>query len=205
MLFTTSFHARTARDSHGGVAPEQSELCHGVSIIYVPEYICTEPIHGTTLLSWVCPQAIWAQSLLILINGEKQKCFACQINVMMTHIRKKTFSISVLNAEWSVRGSYLSSVSSSSWLRSHAMYSRAASVMRGHQDRSRLRSFCRFSAISSTPSSVILLHPDRLRIVRFGSEWTVDTKRTESLLEFDLFTCTGTNFVQKKTVLKLGF
>ena len=52
------------------------------------------------------------------------------------------------------------------------MYSRAASVILGHQERSRLTNFLRFSAISSIPSSVILLQPERERIVRFGSEWT---------------------------------
>jgi len=71
---------------------------------------------------------------------------------------------------------YLSRVSSSSWFRSQAIYSRAASVIRGHQDRSRLRSFCRFSAISSTPSSVILLQPDSDKTVRFGSECTATEK-----------------------------
>lgn len=52
------------------------------------------------------------------------------------------------------------------------MYSRAASVIRGHQDRSRARSFCKFSAISSTPSSVTLLHPDSDNTVKWGSECT---------------------------------
>lgn len=67
---------------------------------------------------------------------------------------------------------YRSNVSSSSWLRSQAMYSSEASVIRGHQDRSRARSFCRFSAISSTPSSVTLLQPDSDSTVRWGSECT---------------------------------
>lgn len=66
----------------------------------------------------------------------------------------------------------LSSVSSSSMFKSQAMYSRAASVIRGHHDRSRARSFWRFSAISSTPSSVILLQPDNDSTVKCGSEWT---------------------------------
>ena len=50
------------------------------------------------------------------------------------------------------------------------MYSRAASVILGHQLRSRLTSFLRFSATNSMPSSVTLLQPERERIVRFGSE-----------------------------------
>ncbi|KAK3914892.1 Lipoprotein signal peptidase, partial [Frankliniella fusca] len=73
--------------------------------------------------------------------------------------------------------SYLSSVSSSSWLRSQAMHSSAASVTRGHHDRSRQRSMWRFSAIISTPSSVTLLQPDRLSTVRLGSECTADQTR----------------------------
>lgn len=44
--------------------------------------------------------------------------------------------------------------------------------MRGHQDRSRARSFCKFSAINSTPSSVSLLQPDRLSTVKWGNECT---------------------------------
>lgn len=52
------------------------------------------------------------------------------------------------------------------------MYSKAASVIRGHQDKSKERNFWRFSAISSTPSSVILLQPERLRTVKFGNECT---------------------------------
>ena len=66
----------------------------------------------------------------------------------------------------------LSKVSSSRWVRSQAMYSSAASVILGHQDRSRLTNFLRFSATNSIPSSVTLLQPDKDRIVRFGSEWT---------------------------------
>lgn len=69
----------------------------------------------------------------------------------------------------------LSSTSSSSLCRSHAMYSRAMSVIRGHQDRSRLRSLRRFSATSSTPSSVILEQPERLRAVRLGRLCTMLT------------------------------
>lgn len=42
----------------------------------------------------------------------------------------------------------------------------------GHHDRSRDLNFCKFSAINSTPSSVILLHPDKLKTVKFGKEWT---------------------------------
>lgn len=67
-----------------------------------------------------------------------------------------------------------SNCSSSSWFRSQAMYSRDASVIRGHQLRSRARNFCRFSAISSTPSSVILLQPDKESTVKCGREWTVE-------------------------------
>ncbi len=60
-------------------------------------------------------------------------------------------------------GHYLSSVSSSRCVRSQAMYSRAASVTRGHQDRSRLTSFRRFSAISSRPQDTTLVHVQALR------------------------------------------
>lgn len=83
-------------------------------------------------------------------------------------------------------GTHLSSVSSSSWFRSQAIYSSEASVMRGHQDRSRARSFCRFSAISSTPSSVSLLQPERLSTVRCGRECTVigGEKRAEFGISF---------------------
>ena len=56
------------------------------------------------------------------------------------------------------------------------MYSRAASVTLGHQDRSRHTSFCRFSAINSIPSSVILEQPDRDSTVRFGKECTEEEK-----------------------------
>lgn len=52
------------------------------------------------------------------------------------------------------------------------MYSKAASVIRGHHDKSKDRSFCKFSAINSTPSSVILLQPDKLSTVRLGKECT---------------------------------
>lgn len=52
------------------------------------------------------------------------------------------------------------------------MYSRDTSEIRGHQDRSSERSFRRFSVISSIPSSVIFVQPDKLRIVRLGSECT---------------------------------
>lgn len=67
---------------------------------------------------------------------------------------------------------HLSNVSSSSWFKSQAMYSKEASVMRGHHDKSKARSFCRFSAMSSTPSSVSLLQPDKLSTVRCGNECT---------------------------------
>jgi hypothetical protein len=72
---------------------------------------------------------------------------------------------------------YLSSVSSSNMFKSHAMYSSAASVIRGHQLRSNARSFWRFSAINSTPSSVILLHPDSDNTVKCGNEWTANKDR----------------------------
>lgn len=52
------------------------------------------------------------------------------------------------------------------------MYSNDASVMRGHHDKSNARSFCKFSAINSMPSSVTLLHPDNDRTVKCGNEWT---------------------------------
>ena len=48
------------------------------------------------------------------------------------------------------------------------MYSRAASVTLGHQDRSSERNFRKFSAISSIPSSVILEHPDSDKTVKLG-------------------------------------
>lgn len=67
---------------------------------------------------------------------------------------------------------YLSKTSCSNPTRSQAMYSRAASVTRGHQDKSKICNFGRFSAISSIPSSVILLQPDKLNTVKLGSEWT---------------------------------
>lgn len=57
------------------------------------------------------------------------------------------------------------------------MYSSDASVMRGHHDKSSVRSFCRFSAISSMPSSVTLLHPDNDRTVKCGSECTENNEK----------------------------
>lgn len=66
--------------------------------------------------------------------------------------------------------SYLSNVSSSNSFKSQAIYSSDASVIRGHQDKSSARSFCKFSAINSMPSSVILLHPDKDRTVKCGNE-----------------------------------
>lgn len=68
--------------------------------------------------------------------------------------------------------SNLSNVNSSSMFKSQAIYSSAASVILGHHDKSRARSFWRFSAINSTPSSVILLQPDKDKTVKCGSEWT---------------------------------
>lgn len=65
---------------------------------------------------------------------------------------------------------YLSKTSCSNPTKSHAMYSSAASVTRGHQDKSKICNFGRFSAISSIPSSVILLQPDKLSTVRLGRE-----------------------------------
>lgn len=73
--------------------------------------------------------------------------------------------------------SNLSKVSSSSIFKSQAMYSSAASVILGHHDKSSARSFCRFSAINSTPSSVILLQPERDNTVKCGNEWTARKKR----------------------------
>lgn len=69
--------------------------------------------------------------------------------------------------------SYLSNVSSSSWFKSQAIYSSAASVILGHHDKSRARRRGRFSATSSTPSSVTLLHPDSDSTVKLGNECTV--------------------------------
>lgn len=72
---------------------------------------------------------------------------------------------------------YRSNTSSSNWVRSQAIYSSAASVIRGHHERSSVRNFCKFSAISSTPSSVTLLQPDNERTVKCGSECTeIQTK-----------------------------
>lgn len=76
---------------------------------------------------------------------------------------------------------YRSKVSSSNWLRSQAIYSSDASVMRGHHDKSSARNFCRFSAISSMPSSVTLEHPDNDRTVKWGSEWTAKTNKKNSI------------------------
>lgn len=77
---------------------------------------------------------------------------------------------------------YLSKTNCSSPTRSQAMYSRAASVTRGHQDKSKICNFGRFSAISSIPSSVILLQPDRLKTVRLGSEWTENKFKHNDIL-----------------------
>ena len=57
------------------------------------------------------------------------------------------------------------------------MHSKAASVILGHQDKSKLLNLCRFSAMASTPSSVIFEQPDKLKTVRFGSECTVTKKK----------------------------
>jgi len=65
---------------------------------------------------------------------------------------------------------YLSKTNCSNPTKSQAMYSRAASVTRGHQDKSKICNFGKFSAINSIPSSVILLQPDKLSTVRLGSE-----------------------------------
>ena len=48
------------------------------------------------------------------------------------------------------------------------MYSRAASVTRGHHERSRDRNLRKFSAMSSIPSSVIFEQPERDRTVKLG-------------------------------------
>ena len=48
------------------------------------------------------------------------------------------------------------------------MYSNAASVTRGHHDKSRDLNFRKFSAINSMPSSVIFEHPDKDNTVKFG-------------------------------------
>lgn len=66
----------------------------------------------------------------------------------------------------------LSNVSSSSWFKSHVIYSSAASVILEHQLKSKQRRRGKFSAISSTPSSVTLLHPESDSTVRFGKECT---------------------------------
>ena len=48
------------------------------------------------------------------------------------------------------------------------MYSNAASVTRGHHDKSRDLNFRKFSAINSMPSSVIFEQPDKDNTVKFG-------------------------------------
>lgn len=107
----------------------------------------------------------------------------------------------------SVMWTHLSNVSSSSWFKSQAMYSRAASVIRGHHDKSRLRSFCKFSAISSTPSSVILLQPESDRTVRFGSEctilttpWLVSSQQDWSLRMLSELLCFGEKYPRAASV-----
>lgn len=88
----------------------------------------------------------------------------------------------------------LSNVNSSSWFKSQAMYSSAASVIRGHQDKSSERSFCKFSAMSSTPSSVTLLHPDSDRTVKFGNECTINKSVLSKHLFYRKF-CTSRTIV----------
>ena len=75
---------------------------------------------------------------------------------------------------------YLSSVSSSRWFRSQAMYSNAASVTRGHHDKSRDLNFLKFSAMSSIPSSVIFEQPDKDKTVKLGSVCTENTNKREN-------------------------
>ena len=104
-----------------------------------------------------------------------QQCY----NVPALWFRQKQKSLNflcVLQILWQIVKSYLSSVSSSRWLRSQAMYSRAASVTLGHQDRSNERNLRKFSAISSIPSSVILEHPDSDKTVKLGRVWTEKNK-----------------------------
>lgn len=93
------------------------------------------------------------------------------MSVMWMHLKCQNEKI--LSPDGGLKqSSNLSSVSSSSIFKSHAIYSSAASVIRGHHDKSRARSFCRFSAINSTPSSVILEQPDNDKTVKCGNEWT---------------------------------
>ncbi len=65
---------------------------------------------------------------------------------------------------------YLSKVSCCKDVKSQAIYSKALSVIRGHHDKSSDLNFRKFSEINSMPSSVIFVHPERLSIVRLGSE-----------------------------------
>ena len=81
------------------------------------------------------------------------------------------------------------------------MYSRAASVTRGHHDKSRDRSLRKFSAMSSMPSSVILEQPDKESTVRLGKVCT--EIRIKLLIEFLLVICQSTvksNFDRIKQV-----
>lgn len=110
---------------------------------------------------YLCIQIVEVSLLYGIITRSKRFTFIPTTNsVSMSHNHKYT---------------YLSRTSSSSLCRSQAMYSRAMSVILGHQDKSRLRSLRRFSATSSTPSSVILEQPERLRAVKFGRLCTMLT------------------------------
>lgn len=100
------------------------------------------------------------------------------MSVMWIHLQSKQLEKGKLE---SLAFTNLSNVSSSSMFRSQAMYSSAASVIRGHHERSKARSFWRFSAISSTPSSVILLQPDSDNTVKCGNEWTARCQTRSSL------------------------
>ena len=66
------------------------------------------------------------------------------------------------------------------------MYSRAASVTRGHHDKSRERNLRKFSAISSIPSSVILEHPDSDKTVKLGKVCTETGEKKKIILMSDM-------------------
>lgn len=87
------------------------------------------------------------------------------------HATMQLMNRTKMDSKWKFY-TYRSSVSSSNWLRSQAMYSSDASVIRGHHDKSSARNLCKFSAINSIPSSVTLEHPDNERTVKWGNEWT---------------------------------
>lgn len=105
-------------------------------------------------------------------KGSKKKSERLKKFHFCTNIDLSYFIVCII-----YRCAYLSNVNSSSIFKSHAIYSRAASVILGHQLKSSALNFCRFSAINSIPSSVILLHPDNDNTVKCGSECTARKKK----------------------------